>query len=301
MRVDIMHGVFRDFLIPGIILLGLGILNAAAFVMVIRKSRADWIIAGFALGGLLVWFSVEIAILQELHWLHIVWGMPVYLGGLVSIPLFASRYGMGRKILLICGILSSLLYIAVNVFVPMLWPAYNCASQTISELSAIDAPTRPIWLWLGILYTLLMIAFAGGVWKSAGQNHALRIAGALLIAYAALGVLWPFASMHLREVLAAGGGTISDTMHIALGAVTEILYLLALGFAAAAFGKKFRLYSIATFVILLVFGVLTFLDAPGVAANQPTPLIGVWERINIGVFLLWIVVLAIVLLRGDKE
>ena len=301
MRVDIMHGVFSDFLIPGILLFGLGILNAVAFFAVIRKSRFDWIIAGLALGGLLVWFSVEIAILQELHWLHLVWGLPVYVGILAAIPVFASRRAMVRKILLICGIFSSLLYVALNIFVPMLWPAYNCASQTVSELSAISAPTRPIWLWLCIFYTLLMTVFAWGVWKSAGQNRALRIAGALLIAYAALGLLWPFAPMHLREVLAAGGSTISDTMHIALGAVTEIIYLLALGFAAAAFGKKFCLYSITTFVILLVFGVLTFLDAPGVGANQPTPLIGVWERINIGVFLLWVVVLAIVLLQIDNE
>ncbi len=91
-------------------------------------------------------------------------------------------------------------------------------------------------------------------------------------------------------------------MHIALGVVTEILYLLALGSTAAALGKRFRLYSIATFVVLFVFGVLTFLDAPGIAKNQATPLIGVWERINIGVFLLWVVVLAVALLRaqGDK-
>jgi hypothetical protein len=41
---------------------------------------------------------------------------------------------------------------------------------------------------------------------------------------------------------------------------------------------------------------------PGVGANQPTPLLGVWERINIGVFLLWMIVLAIVLLvRGHAQ
>src|SRR5947209_5297085 len=106
-----------------------------------------------------------------------------------------------------------------------------------------------------------------------------------------------FAPMHLRQVLAAGGSTASDTMHLVLGAITEIIDLLALGFAAAAFGKKFRYYSIATFIVLLIFGALTFLDAPGIATNQPTPLIGVWERINIGIFMLWIVILATILLR----
>ena len=207
---------------------------------------------------------------------------------------------MTNKVLLICGIVSSVLYIALNIFVPMQWPAYNSASQTVSELSAVGAPTRSLWVWLCIPYTLLVIAFAWGVWKSAGQNRPLRIAGGLMIAYGALGVLWPFAPMHLRETLAAGGATFSDTVHIALGAVTEILYLLALLFAARAFGKSFRVYSIITFIVLLFFGALTFIEAPGVGANEPTPMIGVWERINIGIFLLWMIVLAILLLRVKK-
>jgi hypothetical protein len=204
---------------------------------------------------------------------------------------------MLRKLLLACGILSSVLYVALNIIVPLYWPAYNSASQTVSELSAVGAPTRTMWLWLCTPYTVLVIAFAFGVWQSAKSNRRLRIAAGLLIAYGAFGILWPFAPMHLRETLAAGGSTISDTIHITLGAVTEVIYLLALGFAAAALGKAFRIYSIATFVVLLAFGALTFLEAPNVGLNKPTPYIGIWERINIGIFLLWVVVLAILLMR----
>jgi len=50
-------------------------------------------------------------------------------------------------------------------------------------------------------------------------------------------------------------------------------------------------------VILGVFGALTSTSAPRIAKNLPTPWIGVWERINIGVFLLWVVVLAATLWR----
>jgi hypothetical protein len=132
---------------------------------------------------------------------------------------------------------------------------------------------------------------------AAADNRRLRIAGVLVAIYGALGIAWTFAPMHLRPVLAAGGETFSDTAHLALGAVTEVLYLLALGFAAAALGRAFRVYSIATFAIVFVFGIVMFRDAPGVGANQPTPRLGVWERINIGVFLAWVVVLAIALLR----
>jgi len=204
-----------------------------------------------------------------------------------------------QRILLICGILSSLLYVAMNIFVPMQWKGYSSASQTISELSAIDAPTRSLWVPLGILYALLGAAFGWGVWKSAVGNRPLRIVGGLLFINGVISLFWP--PMHQREVLTAGGGTLTDTMHIVFSMVTVLLFMLSIGFGAAAFGKRFRLYSIATMVILIAFGVLTGLDAPGIEANLPTPLIGVWERINIGVYMLWIVVLAIVLLRGEKN
>ena len=201
-----------------------------------------------------------------------------------------------RQVLLICGILSSLLYVAMNVFVAMQWEGYNSASQTVSELSAIGAPTRSLWVFLGIAYTLLVTAFGWGVWASARRNRPLRVVGGLMLACGVIGFAWPFAPMHLR----GAEFTLTDTMHIVLAMVTVLFYLLVLGFGAAAFGKRFRLYSIATMVILGAFGALTGLDGPRIAANLPTPWVGVWERINIGVFLLWIVVLAMALLRAEK-
>ncbi len=202
---------------------------------------------------------------------------------------------MLRKVLLVCGILSSLLYGAMMGAIR--FEGYSPISQTVSELSAIGAPTRPLWAVLGPVYDVLVLAFGLGVWVSAGGKRALRVVGGLLVALAMLGWVWPFASMHQREVLAAGGGTLSDTLHIILGAVTVLFMLVVIGFGATAFGKRFRLYSIATILILLVFGALTGLDGPRIAANLPTPWVGLWERINIGVFLLWVVVLAIALLR----
>jgi hypothetical protein len=91
MPTEIMHAVFPDFLLPGLILIGLGILNTVAFVAVWRRAQTDWLLAGLALGGLLVWFTVEIAILRELHWLHAMWGLPVIAGGLAALPLLPWR------------------------------------------------------------------------------------------------------------------------------------------------------------------------------------------------------------------
>ncbi len=90
MPVAVMHGAFTSFLIPGVILFLLGALNASAFVAVWRRSRCDWIAAGLALGGLAIWFLVEILILRQLHWQHAISGLPVLWGIGVAIPLIPS-------------------------------------------------------------------------------------------------------------------------------------------------------------------------------------------------------------------
>jgi hypothetical protein len=149
------------------------------------------------------------------------------------------RHEVSRKILLGCGIVSSLLYAA------MIWliryEEYSPISQVPSELTAIGAPTQALWARLGWIYTALITAFGLGLWKSAGGNRRLRIVGGLILAYASLGLLWPFAPMQ-------------------------------------------------------------FLEAPRLQADLPTPWIGLWERINITVFLLWVVMLCVVLWRtGTKQ
>ena len=136
------------------------------------------------------------------------------------------------NILLFCGIVSSLLYVAMSIIVALLLPGYSSASQTISELSAIDTPTRPLWVLLGIVYTLFVAGFGLGVIKSADQNKPLRFSGILVMIYGIIGLGWPLAPMHQREILASGGGTISDTMHIVFSAVSVLLMLLAIGFGA---------------------------------------------------------------------
>lgn len=299
MPVRIMHGVFPDFLIPGIILFCLGMLNAAAFVSLLRKSKSDWMLAGLSMGGLLIWFLVEIYILQELHWLHGLWGLPVVAGTLAMLSLLPVQPQTIWYWLIGCGAAASLWYMAVNIRVPLSDPGYSSFSQTVSELSAIGAPTRTQWVLSCIPFTLLEIAFGWGVAASAGQHRTLRIAGVLLMVYGFVGAFWP--PMHPREVLAAGGKTMTDTLHIAFTAVTGFVMMLAMGVGGGALGKRFRMYSFATIAILLVFGALTAMDAPQLEANQSTPWMGIWERINIYATMLWQFLFAIALLQRVKK
>lgn len=199
-----------------------------------------------------------------------------------------------RRGLLVCGILASLLYAAMNVLAVLLFEGYSPVNQTVSELSAIGAPTRVLWNVLGIVYDLLVIAFGWGVWKAAGPNRALRTVSWLLVAHGLIGFVWP--PMHAR----GEGSSLTDTMHIVVSVAAILIMLLTIGFGSAAFGRSFRLYSLATLLVHLVFGIRAGMDGPRIAANLPTPWVGVWQRINIGAYLLWVVVLAAILLRAGS-
>ena len=204
------------------------------------------------------------------------------------------------RVLLMCGIVSSLLYVSMDIMAGLLTEGYSFTSQAISELSAIGAPATPTWVPLGFAYSALLIAFGVGVWVIAGgQRRALRVTGGMLIALAVLGSL-PF-PMHMRE----DEKTFTDTMHLVIyGLIVPPLLMLSVGLGAVAYkGKKrwFSLYSVGTLVTLLVVGTFTGLSAVQIDAQQSTPWLGVTERILVHGSMLWIAVLAIVLLRDEKR
>jgi len=295
MPVHIMHGTFRDFLIPGMILLAMGILTLSAFISVLRSSRHDWFMAGLALVGFYIWFVTEIIILKELHWLHAMWGLPVLLGLMAAFPLAALRHRpqISKKVLLCCGLLSSIWYVAINLYVPTQYEYYSHATFTVSELSALGAPTRLLWVLVVIPYLLLFSAFGWGVLQAGRENCKLRITGYLILAYSVFNLYWP--PMHMRGAQA----TLSDTLHIAWAGITVPMMMAIMVVAGLALGQKFRVFSFISLAALVLFGMLTATEAPQIATNGPTPRIGIWERINIGVFLLWIAIFATILLRRE--
>jgi hypothetical membrane protein len=203
-----------------------------------------------------------------------------------------------RTTLLACGLLSSLLYVATDVLGGMQYPGYSFASQAISELMASGAPSEAFVDPLFVASGVLTLAFAVGLMRdAAGRNRALRITGALLTGYAAIGFAGPtLFEMHPRGAGSAAG----DLPHILLTAVLVWLLLLAIGFGAFALGQRFRIYSFATLLTVLVFGALTAPYGARLAAGEPTPGLGIVERILVYASLLWVAVLAVALLRRPR-
>src|SRR5918995_1832750 len=198
-----------------------------------------------------------------------------------------------RKVLLICGILASLLYVATDILAGMLWEGYSFSSQAISELSAIGAPTRPLVVTLGIIYDMLLIAFGLCVWVIVGggqrRRGALRLIGGVLVVIGAIGFVWaPLFPMHLR----GAEMTFTDTMHWAIAGMVVLLILVMITLGAIAYRRWFRLYSIGTLATLLLVGMWSiFVGGAQIAAQESTPFFGVTERITVYGYLAWVAVL----------
>jgi hypothetical protein len=129
---------------------------------------------------------------------------------------------------------------------------------------------------------------------AAQGKRSLRVAAIALIALAVGGLPGPWLfPMNLRGV----GG---DEPHIILTGVLVLFIVAAIAAGAFAFGRRFRAFSFASLATTLVFGMLTGLQGKALATGEPTPWIGLTERICIGAFLLWVVVLAVALLRAER-
>lgn len=214
-------------------------------------------------------------------------------------PVFnVTRINSFHGLLLRCGLFATILYIAMNVFIPMAYKGYNAASQTVSELSAIDAPTRQAWILFAAVYSFFMFSFGWGIRIAADNNKRLRTAGTLIMIYSLVGLFWP--PMHQRTVLAAGGGSLTDTLHIVFTFVSVGLMITAVIFSGIALKKGFRAYAFITIAAEVFFGILTGMDAPAMQQDLPTPMMGVWERAGIAAHMLWVAVLALYLLSNKK-
>jgi len=201
---------------------------------------------------------------------------------------------MARKVLLACGILSPLLYAVADALAGMRWEAYSFLDQTISELGAIGAPSRMMFTIFLVPVYLLLTAFGVGVRRSVASRRGVKVAGALVVA---LGVMALTVGLFVPMRARGTEQGLSGLLHIVEGMVAVTMIMAAIGFAASALGRWFRLYSVVTIVMMLGFLAWSGMDAPRIEAGLPTPWVGVKDRIGWYAYQLWFLVLTLALLR----
>ncbi len=144
-------------------------------------------------------------------------------------------------------------------------------------------------LLVSVAYNALVAAFAVGVWTHR-SNRTAKVTGFLMIGYAILSMVTPvFFQMDMRGTET----TPSGRLHPHMTAVMSLFLLLTMFAGAFLLEKRFRVYTFTTIAILIIFGALTGLQVPGLAAGQSTPWMGFTERINIYATMLWFAVLSL--------
>jgi len=172
----------------------------------------------------------------------------------------------------------------------LLYEGYSFRDQAISELTAFGSPVRHRMVAAILIHGLLLVAFGIGVWRSA-DRRSLHWVGALLI-----GRRGRIAHSHDlgHELSVDGRGLQRHDAHHPVGG----LQLHRLG-SHGGFGSRlpgwFRLYSIATLLVLSGFGAAASIAMQAIEENV-TPWAGGFERINAYAYFAWLVVLALTVL-----
>jgi hypothetical protein len=207
-----------------------------------------------------------------------------------------SRNGLVTA-LLACGIAVAAVQIAGDVIAAALYSGYSYVNQTVSELSAIGAPTRSFLTIVGFLYEALVLAFAVGVWKKAGGKRLLRIAAGLLGLFALNAFIWTFFPMQQRgSELAA-----TDVGHMVGAIVQVVTIMLFIAFGSGAHGRRFRIFSLLMIAAILASGSVMATQSSRVAAGLTTPGVGLFERVSFYGPSVWILVLATEFLRRQRQ
>jgi hypothetical protein len=200
-------------------------------------------------------------------------------------------------VLLGCGIVYAASYIIGNdVVAAAMFGGYRRWDQAVSELSAKGADPRPLLVGMLPVWSALMVAFGVGIWRSAHGRRALAVTGGIMVAHGIVAIGWLWFPMTSRADMVANGTGSNDTGHLVMAGLTAVFVIAELVSASVAFGWWFRLYTLVSIVVIVACGVSTSTQSPNLENGTPTPWMGLYERVSIGCWLLWMTVLAVILL-----
>ncbi|HEX3284085.1 MAG TPA: DUF998 domain-containing protein [Mycobacterium sp.] len=199
---------------------------------------------------------------------------------------------MTKRLLLIAGIVGVGVYAVGDVVSGLLYHGYSFRDQVISELSAFGSPVRPLMVTVIVVHALLVTALGIGIWRSADEKS-LRLAGVFMVGAGLVG--FPNHTVFAMSSRWMEGG-FNDIMHMVLSNVFSLFVFMAMVLSAVAYRGWFRLYTIATLLVIIGFGGAAWSAIQGIGENR-TPWAGGFERINAYAYFAWIIVLALTMIR----
>jgi len=203
---------------------------------------------------------------------------------------------MERKFMYYGGILSPIFFVLVDIIGGMITPDYSRIINAVSELTQAGSENIYLLSSLFFISAVMGIGFGIGIVTEFSYSRSkLIFSGGILIIINGIfsgltGTIFPMDPFNVDI-------TFAGTMHIILTALNALMIMLLIPMMGIGFYRErqwvsFRLYSIITLLIIVIFGGST----PVLMMND-IGLLGLFERIVIYSYLLWFFVLAFKLIR----
>jgi len=204
---------------------------------------------------------------------------------------------MLRKTLICCGVVAPVLYVITAIVGAALRNDYSHIVNAISELISNGAPNKAILDVVFNIYNALLLAFAIGGYIVLKNSHRLcRIVMGIFIAMQIISFSWGFFPMDPLGTEATFAGTMHNTLGGIVAFATIFMPLLmGLGLRRVDGFKSYVNYSFITSAIIFVSGLTGV-----ILAGQGIQLFGLFERITIGSYEVWIFVTALKLLKTER-
>jgi len=195
------------------------------------------------------------------------------------------------------GLVSLLSYLAAVLFAPTAYPGYRWMQQAVSDLSAVNAPSRDLWNRLSCLYVPcgLVSLMMSCVFIQKKHSRALRLG-----VYLFTGMNWLSAAGYTLFPLTDSGyaGTVQDGLHLAVTALVVVLSITSLVLVMVGGYRRRAMVSLAMWASVALG--MMFIGAVG-SGLAPKAIFGVMERFSLFAAVGFTAVLGIYLMRGYPE
>lgn len=203
-----------------------------------------------------------------------------------------------KKIYPLIGILGPVIYILAVFIGGALRHDYSPFYNAISELSMANAPNKLLMDILFGIYNIFILILGVGAFIDHDFKSKKFNAAAIMLAI--IGVLGLMVLIFTQDPRGAPA-TLYGTLHIALSGVTAALTIIAVLIVGISFKeyvnmKKFTYYSYATALLIFLSG-----GAGAAAIANNSAFGGLFERITIFLFMIWVIVFSYILMKGNLK
>jgi len=202
---------------------------------------------------------------------------------------------MSKK-LMAFGIASPLLYVGVAVLGAAVRPEYSHLSNAVSELLLVGAPNRLLLsLGMGLSSACIVAGCIAAFKQSREMGKIFRFAVALLLF---TGISGLFTALVWPQDPVGAPATFSGTMHIGLVAVAALCSMVAPVLVAIPVRQREGWRGLFWLSLICAGLALTFGALSPVIIALDIPLMGLFQRMTIASFFLWLIAFFVMLMKS---